>query len=302
MEMPILDAKKIKKTETAKKITSQTILYIVLTIAALMALFPFIFMILSSLMSDDQYRRIEAVSDMIPKFIEWNNYKNAFTYKSSGGLNFTTALLNTLLVGVTSTGLGVIVTIISAYAFAKLRFSGKNLLFSLMLATMMIPGELFTITNYITVSKVGLRNSYTVLILPFLVSIYYVYLLRNAFMQVPDELYKAAKIDGVGDCKYLLRVMVPLAAPTIISITILKLIGTWNSYIWPNLVNKSKPSLLILSNWMQMSGRPVTGDSNEIQYPIRMAAAVIITIPLLIVFLCFRKYIMKGVSKSGIKG
>ncbi len=299
---PILNAKKIKKTETAKKITAQTILYIILTIAAILSIFPFVFMLLASLMTNDQYRTIETVADFIPRTAMWKNYLDAFTYKVGGQLDFLKALANTMIVGITSTALGVILTILTAFAFAKLKFTGKNILFSIMLGTMMIPGELFTITNYITVSKLGMRNSYVVLILPFLVSIYYVYLLRNAFMQIPDELYKAAKIDGVSDMKYLVKVMVPLAAPTIISITILKLIATWNSYIWTELVNKANVAMLMLSNWMQRSGYSTSGDVSEVQYPIRMAAAVIITLPLLIVFLCFRKYIMKGVSKSGIKG
>jgi multiple sugar transport system permease protein len=173
----------------------------------------------------------------------------------------------------------------------------------------MIPGELFTITNYITTTaKFGWSDTYTIMILPFLCSIYYIYLLRNSFMSIPDSLYKAAKVDGCSDIRFLVKIMIPLAGPTIISITILKLIGTWNSYIWPQLVNSETWGLV--SNWMSRCGLPgsvkdpVTGLARTIytDYPVRMAASMIISIPLFIVFVLFRKYIMRGVSKSGIKG
>lgn len=293
----------VKKTKTISKvahISSQTILYIILTIAAVMSIFPFIFMILASLMSESQYNSFREIQDMIPETLVWSNYSNAFL-RDSQGLNFTNALINTILVALSSTVLGMLVTIFTAFAFARLEFKGKSLIFTLLLATMMIPGELFTITNYVTITSMNLRNSLTALVLPFMISVYYIYLLRNNFKQIPDELYKAAKIDGVSDFKYLWKVMVPIASPTLISIFLLKIIGIWNSYIWPQLVNKNGLYQL-LSNWMASSGQPADGSSTMPIIPIKMAAAVIITIPLLIMFLCFRKYIMRGVSKSGIKG
>jgi multiple sugar transport system permease protein len=188
--------------------------------------------------------------------------------------------------------------VLSAFAFARLEFKGKNTLFAMLLATMMIPGELFTITNYQTVYKFGWMNTYTVLIVPFLVSVFYIYLLKQNFMQVPNELYLAAKVDGTKDLKYLWKVMIPLALPTIISITILKMMGSWNSYMWPNLVTKDDNYRLI-TNGLRNAFVETTGDVN---IPIQMAAVAIVSAPLFLVFIFLRKYIMKGVSRSGIKG
>ena len=302
-----LDVKKEERKSKMKNVSVKTVTYIFLTIVAIFSFLPFYWMIISSLKGEPEFRR------SIPTFfpvegIRWDNYSFVVSYKES---LFATSLVNTLIVGISSTLLGVIVTIISAYAFARLEFKGKNALFSLMLATMMIPGELFTTTNYISVGrnglfgKQGLNNTYTVLIIPFFVSFYYIYLLRNAFKQIPDSLYKAAKVDGCSDLGYLVKVMVPLTAPTLISITLLKFIGTWNSYIWPRLVNKQQEWQLI-SNWVTMG---FTDTHNVLGYNyseslnvLKMAAACMVTLPLFILFICFRKYIMSGVSKSGTKG
>lgn len=290
-----------KKTAKLRMISSQTVLYIVLTIAALLSFFPFLFMILSSFMSDYQYKNFTEISDIIPQPWIFTNYADAFANKLDDSLTFGMVLTNTLLTAFSSTIFGMIVLILAAFAFARLEFKGKDAVFGLLLMTMMIPGELFTITNYGTIFQLNLQGTLMALIVPFMVSVYYIYLLRNNFKQIPDELYKAAKVDGVGDFKYLVTVMIPLAGPTLVSIFILKIIAVWNSYIWPNLVNSGSSALLI-SNWMATSGRPATGDSSMIIYPIKMAAAVIVTLPLLIVFICFRRFIMRGVSKSGIKG
>ena len=302
-----LDVKKEERKSKMKNVSVKTVTYIFLTIVAIFSFLPFYWMIISSLKGEPEFRR------SIPTFfpvegIRWDNYSFVVSYKES---LFATSLVNTLIVGISSTLLGVIVTIISAYAFARLEFKGKNALFSLMLATMMIPGELFTTTNYISVGrnglfgKQGLNNTYTVLIIPFFVSFYYIYLLRNAFKQIPDSLYKAAKVDGCSDLGYLVKVMVPLTAPTLISITLLKFIGTWNSYIWPRLVNKQQEWQLI-SNWVTMG---FTDTHNVLGYNyseslnvLKMAAACMVTLPLFVLFICFRKYIMSGVSKSGTKG
>ena len=296
------DKEKQKKKDNVKKIIIRTIVYILLTAAAISCLFPFYWMIISALKTKAEYEEAIptlyvkqfAMVEASPGFWVWANFHRAFTYEN--GL-FTTTLINSLIVGIVSTILSTSLTILSAYAFAKMEFHGKNLVFSILLATMMIPGELFTITNFVTANNMGWKNTYLIMILPFLCSIYYIYLLRNSFKSIPDSLYKAAKVDGCSDIKYLLKVMVPLSAPTIISISILKMIGTWNAYIWPELVND--PVWQLVSNWMTRCGTDANGD---VSIPVRMAASMVISIPLFIVFVFFRKYIMRGVSKSGIKG
>jgi multiple sugar transport system permease protein len=223
-----------------------------------------------------------------------SNYINAFNTASLGKL-----FVNTMIVGIVSTILSLVITVLSAFAFARLEFKGRDTLFAALLATMMIPGELFTITNYITVFKFGWMKTYTVLIVPFLVSVFYIYLLRQNFLQIPNELYLAAKVDGTSDIKYLWKVMIPLALPTIISITILKMMGAWNSYIWPRLVANDDAHRLITNGLRTAFDTTAEGDVN---YPLQMAAVAIVSFPLFLVFVFLRKYIMKGVSRSGIKG
>lgn len=293
-----IDVAKEKKKEQTLKIIKNVLVYVFLTIMAFFSLFPFLWMILTSFKTQAE-TELQTVRFLPQGQWQFSNYSYIFTYESSYGYKFTTELINTLVVGIFSTALGVVVTVISAFAFAKMEFKGKNLLFSLLMATMMIPGELFTITNYVTTrSTFGWRDSYTILIAPFLISVFYIYLLRNAMKQVPDSLYKAAKVDGCSDARYLIRVMVPLVSPTIFSIILLKFIGTWNSYIWPNLVNK--PDWQLLSNWVSQ-GFTYVGETRTAAN-LKMAAACLVTLPLLILFICFRKYIMRGVSRSGIKG
>lgn len=292
-----IDMEKQLKKQKILKVVKNILCYIVLTFFGLFALLPFYWMILSSLKTEDMYREAVPTFFVKPSELQWSNYKTVIEY---GNNLFGTMLVNTLVVGIVSTLLGVVITIITAYAFAKMEFKGKNLLFSLMLGTMMIPGELFTITNYMTVSNWKWTKSYTVMILPFMVSIFYIYLLRNAFKQIPDSLYRAAKVDGCSDVKYLIKVMVPLTAPTLTSIILLKFIGTWNSYIWPRLANQGSEEWQLLSNWVS-KGFTQAGSSDSLT-TLKMAAATMVSVPLMILFLCFRKYIMKGVSKSGIKG
>ncbi len=292
------DMNAVSKKQIAMKIAVQTGLYLFLGIMALAVLFPFYWMLISSLKTYAEYS--ETVPTLWPRQFEWSNYATAFT----GELNLGRLFLNTCIVGIVSTILSLVVTVLSAYAFARLEFKGKNALFAAMMATMMIPGELFTITNFVTVSNFGWKNTFTVLIVPFLVSIFYIYLLRQNFMQIPNELYLAAKVDGTSDLKYLWKVMVPLAAPTLISITILKMMGAWNSYVWPRLVANDAAHKLITLGLRQASWpvEGLEGVEGAINYPAQMAAVVLVTIPLLLVFIFFRKYIMKGVSRSGIKG
>ena len=265
--------------------------YLFLMIMALIVLFPFYWMIISSLKSLEEYRM--STPTFWPNTILLSNYLDAFT---TGGLG--RLFLNTMYVGVVSTILSLIITVLSAFAFARLEFKGKDALFAALLATMMIPGELFTITNYATVTTFDWINTYTVLIVPFLVSVFYIYLLRQNFLQIPNELYLAAKVDGTWDLKYLWKVMIPLAMPTLISITILKMMGAWNSYIWPRLVANDEAHSMI-TNGLRNAFTETSGDVN---YPVQMAAVAIVSAPLFLVFIFLRKYIMSGVSRSGIKG
>ena len=305
--------KNIEREKSRQRVTRvlvQVFLYVFLVIMALIVVFPFYFMLISSVKDLAEYRL--PVQTLWPNKIVLYNYVEAFQTA-----NLATLFTNTLYVGVVSTVLSLVITVITAFAFARLEFKGKNAMFAALLATMMIPGELFTITNYQTVSNfLGLRtlgrelgsdvltsmgdwkNTFTVLIVPFLVSVFYIYLLRQNFLQIPNELYLAAKVDGTSDLKYLWKVMIPLALPTLISITILKMMGAWNSYMWPRLVANDDAHRLI-TNGLRNAFTESTGDVN---IPVQMAAVAIVSAPLFLVFVFLRKYIMKGVSRSGIKG
>lgn len=290
----VMHEKNMQRTSVRQKIGKALVLtgtYIFLVAVAICVLFPFYWMINSSLKTLTEYRM--SVPTFWPKQVMLSNYVEAFNTASLGRL-----FLNTAFVGIVSTILSLIITVLSAFAFARLEFKGKNLMFAALLATMMIPGELFTITNYSTVTNLGWQNTYRVLIIPFLVSVFYIYLLRQNFMQIPNELYLAAKVDGTSDIKYLWKVMIPLSLPTLISITILKMMGAWNSYIWPRLVANDEAHRLI-TNGLRNAFTETSGDVN---YPVQMAAVAIVSFPLFLVFLFLRKYIMQGVSRSGIKG
>ena len=289
-----MSEKNIQQVSAKQKVVKAIVhvgVYAFLGIMALIVLFPFYWMIISSLKTLDEYRM--SVPTFWPQKIMFSNYAEAFTAASLGRL-----FVNTLYVGVVSTILSLVITVLSAFAFARLEFKGRDTMFGLLLATMMIPGELFTITNYETVTKLGWMNTFTVLIVPFLVSVFYIYLLKQNFMQIPNELYLAAKVDGTSDIKYLWKVMIPLALPTLISITILKMMGAWNSYIWPRLVANDEAHRMI-TNGLRNAFTATSGDVN---YPVQMAAVAIVSAPLFLVFIFLRKYIMAGVSRSGIKG
>lgn len=281
----------VKKRQRVVKVLIQILLYAFLGIMAIIVLFPFYWMLLSSVKSRTEYE-FDVPTFWPTQGFHFENYVNAFRQLELG-----TLFANTLYVGLVSTVLSLVITVLSAFAFARLEFKGKNILFGALLATMMIPGELFTITNYQTIHAFGWQNTFTVLIVPFLVSVFYIYLLRQNFMQIPDELYYAAKVDGTSDLKYLWRVMIPLAMPTLISITILKMMGSWNSYVWPMLVAKDDAHALITYGL-----RSQFSDVIDPDYPMQMAAVTLVSLPLFLVFVFLRKYIMKGVSRSGIKG
>ena len=294
MKNNVMQAKDMQRVSAASNVVKVLVkigTYAFLAVMALIVLFPFYWMIISSLKSLPEYR--QAIPTFWPNQIIWSNYSEAFTTANLGDL-----FLNTAYVGIVSTILSLVITVLSAFAFARLEFKGREIMFTLLLATMMIPGELFTITNYETVSRIGWLYTFKALIIPFLVSVFYIYLLRQNFLQIPNELYLAAKVDGTSDLKYLWKVMIPLALPTLISITILKMMGAWNSYMWPRLVANDDAHRLI-TNGLRNAFTETSGDVN---YPVQMAAVALVSAPLFLVFIFLRKYIMAGVSRSGIKG
>lgn len=273
--------------------TVSTILkYLFLILWALVVLFPFYWMVLTSFKSYSAYN-----GEYIPKFYVLNptleNYVSAFS-----AVPLTKYLLNTVIFTVSTTAIMCIVTILAAFAFSRLEFKGKNLLFTLFLSLMMIPNELVIITNFVTITDWNLRNTFLGLILPTISSIFYIYLLKENFEAIPDELYKAAKVDGTSDFKYLTKVMIPICKPTIITIIILKAIECWNSYVWPRLITDDENYFLV-SNAIQTIRESGFGREN---IPAMMAAVVIMSIPLIIIFLIFHKKIMEGVSRGGTKG
>lgn len=278
------------------RITSLIFIYIFLIFVAILVIFPFYWMLITSLKTGAEIQSLQPT--FWPEIIRWENYSDALHR-----LDFGTLLGNTIFVGIVETIGTLLTTIFAAFAFARLEFKGKNALFSLLLATMMIPGEMMVISNYTSVSLLGLTTSQggklAAIILPFMVSVFYIYLLRQNFKQIPNELYLAAKVDGKSDWSFLWKVMVPLASPTLITIFILKLMGAWNSYVWPNLIASGDESVFLITNGLRSSFN-VTADYDE--YGIQMAATVVVTVPLLLLFIIFRKYIMKGVGRAGIKG
>ena len=268
------------------------VIYVFLGIWALIVLFPFYWMILTSLKSYSAYN-----AEYIPKFFTASptlqNYVDAFTTVDLGRY-----FLNTIIFTVATTALMVVVITLAAFAFARLEFKGKNAVFGIFLSLMMIPTELVVITNFVTITNWDMRNTFWGLILPSVTSVFYIYLLKENFEQVPDELYKAAKVDGTSDLKYLIKVLIPICKPTMVTIVILKVIECWNSYVWPRLITDDAAYFLV-SNGIQEIRENGFGREN---IPAMMAAVVVISIPLIILFLIFHKKIMEGVSRGGTKG
>ncbi len=283
---------KIEKSAQARKRLRLTITYVLLALWALVVLFPFYWMILTSVKSYGAYN-----SEYVPKLYTAaptiQNYQDAFT-----AVPLARYFLNSLIFTAVTTALMLGVIVLAAFAFARLNFRGKNLVFTLFLALMMIPNELVIITNFVTITNWGLRNTFLGLILPSVTSVFYIYLLKENFEQIPEELYKAAKVDGTSDLKYLWKVMIPICRPTIITILILKVIECWNSYVWPRLITDDSAYFLV-SNGIQEIRENGFGREN---IPAMMAAVVVISIPLIILFLVFHKKIMAGVSRGGTKG
>lgn len=284
----------IKSERSAKtgKILRNVLSYFILTFWAIIVLFPFYWMVLTSVKNYASYN-----SEYIPKFFTLTptleNYASAFT-----AVPLARYFINTVIFTVLTTALMLVVIIPAAFAFSRLSFKGRDAVFTLFLSMMMIPYELVVITNYTTVTDLGLRNTFTGLILPSVTSVFYIYLLKENFSQIPDELYYAAKVDGTRDLKYLFKVMIPICRPTIVTVTILKVIECWNSYVWPRLVTDD-PNYFLVSNGIQEIRENGFGREN---IPAMMAAVVVISAPLIVLFLVFRRKIMEGVARGGTKG
>ena len=272
--------------------------YLFLAFMGVIVIFPFYWMIITSLKSGEEIKA--SVQTFFPQHIIWENYS-----ESMKRMDFLVLIRNTLIVGLISTIGTLITTILAAYAFARLNFKGRDVVFMLLLGSMMIPGEMMVVSNYISVARLGwtedenVIGQFAAMIVPFWVSIFYIYLLRQNFKQVPNELYLAAKVDGKSDWSFLWKVMVPLAMPTLTTIFILKLMGAWNSYVWPNLIVSDNEKLWLVTNGLRNSFNTAE-DPNE--FGMQMAATVVVTVPLLLLFIFFRKYIMRGVGRAGIKG
>lgn len=287
-----INYKKIQKSANFSQKLRKACIYVLLTFWALIVLFPFYWMLLTSVKSYGAYN-----SEYIPAFFTLSptleNYQEAFT-----AVPLLKYLGNTVIFAVLTTAIMVVVITLSAFAFARLDFKGKNLVFTLFLSLMMIPNELVVITNFVTITNMDLRNTFTGLILPSVTSVFYIYLLKENFEQVPDELYRAAKVDGTSDLKYLVKVLLPICKPTLITVVILKIIECWNSYVWPRLITDDQNYFLV-SNGIQEIRENGFGREN---IPAMMAAVVVISLPLIIIFLLFRNKIMAGVSRGGTKG
>lgn len=290
----------IQRRQKVINIASTVILYIVIIALALFMIFPFYWMLITSLKSNNEV--IQPTQTFYPNIVMWSNYVYVFQY-----FDFGEYMLNTIVVAAVSTLGTLITTIFAGYAFGRLKFKGREALFMIFLTTMMIPGEMMVISNYITVASFGWigtgqtrLEAYAAMIVPFWISVFYIYLLRQNIKQIPNELYLSSKVDGKSDWSFLWKVVVPLVMPTLISITILKFMGTWNSYVWPNLVTND-PSYRLISNGLR--GSTFTdSDTGITSYGYQMAATVLVTVPLFLLFVIFRKYIMRGVGRAGIKG
>jgi multiple sugar transport system permease protein len=282
----------IERSARTRRRIGKILTYTFLVFWGLMVLFPFYWMVLTSFKSTGAYN-----AEFVPKFYTLSptleNYAEAFT-----AVPLAKYFLNTVIFTLATTGIMLVVIILAAYAFAKLEFKGKNLVFTLFLALMMIPGELVVITNYVTITNWNMRNTFWGLILPSVTSVFYIYLLKENFAQVSDDLYKAARIDGCTDLGFLLKVMVPICRPTIATVIILKVIECWNSYVWPRLITTDQNYFLV-SNGIQQIRESGFGRDN---IPAMMAAVVVISVPLVVLFLIFHKKIMEGVSRGGTKG
>ena len=289
---PHTDYKQVELAARRRRAVRRAVTYVLLALWAVIVLFPFYWMVLTSVKSYSAYS-----SERIPAFFTLSptlqNYRDAFTAVPLGRY-----FLNTVIFTVATTAIMLVVITLAAFAFARLNFRGKQLAFTCFLALMMIPNELVIITNFVTITDAGLRNTFWGLILPSVTSVFYIYLLKENFAQIPNELYYAAKVDGTSDFKYLWKVMLPICRPTVVTIVILKVIECWNSYVWPRLITDDENYFLV-SNGIQAIRE--NGFGRE-KIPAMMAAVVVISVPLIVLFLLFRNKVMEGVSRGGTKG
>ena len=288
IEVTVMEKRQLKTKPPIGKI----LVYAGLIIWALIVLFPFYWMLLTSVKSYSSYNA-EFVPQLFTLSPTLQNYLDAFTQ-----VPLADYFLNTVIFTLATTAIMLVVTVLAAFGFSRLQFKGKDLVFTLFLALMMIPGELVVITNFVTITEMDLRNTFMGLILPSVTSVFYIYLLKENFSQIPDELYFAAKVDGTSDFRYLCKVLIPICRPTIITITILKVIECWNSYVWPRLITDD-PNYYLVSNGIQFIRENGFGREN---IPAMMAAVVVISLPLILLFLIFRRKIMAGVARGGTKG
>ena len=287
-----MDYEKIERSARLRSRVIKTVTYTLLTFWAVLVLFPFYWMVLTSVKSYSSYNA-EWIPQLYTLSPTLRNYLDAFT-----AVPLTGYFVNTIIFTVITTALMLVITVLAAFAFSRLQFRGRDLAFTLFLSLMMIPNELVVITNFVTITELDLRNSFPGLILPSVASVFYIYLLKENFAQIPDELYYAAKVDGTSDFKYLWRVMIPICRPTIVTVVILKIIECWNSYVWPRLITDD-PLFFLVSNGIQEIRENGFGREN---IPAMMAAVVVISVPLIVLFLIFRKKIMAGVARGGTKG
>ncbi len=297
------NVEEILKREKTVKTIKYVVSYTFLIVLALFMILPFYWMLITSLKTESEINLPNPT--YFPKVFEWSNWRYIidinYQLSESGSIRFNIwrLMYNTLVVGVWSTLGTLVTTIMAAFAFSRIKFPGREVIFTLFLATMMIPGEMMVITNYITVVKhLKGMDTYWAMVVPFLISVYYIYLLRQNFRQIPNELYYAAKVDGTSTFMYLIKVMIPIAMPTLITITILKLMGSWNAYVWPMMVTQNE-NMRLISTGLRTSFSDAEGRSAQGR---QMAASAAVTLPLLVMFMFLRRYIMRGVSRSGIKG
>ena len=288
----------------ARKIITQVLLYAFLTLVGLFILIPFWYMLITSFKGTEAFEN-EELSGRLVLYLNSTNFSfEQFKKVFTGDFNFGTFYFNTVIVAVASTAFTVVTSVLAAFAFARVNFKGKDAIFTILLGTMMVPGEMMMMTNYQTTVQLGWANTFAALILVHGVSVFYIFYLRQTFQQIPNELFLAAKVDGYGHFQYLWRCMIPIAMPTIVTIMILSLMGAWNAYIWPTLIANGKSSVFpghdmrLVSNGLmsQFQGE----FSNDV--PARVTGSLFATVPLFVFFLIFRKYIMRGISRSGIKG
>ncbi len=272
-----------------KSVLSKSTIYITLTLGAILMILPFAWMISTALKAPNEVMSMPPV--WIPSEIRWDNFTKALNVAPFGRY-----FINSIIVTVLSTIGELITTILAAFAFSRMKFYGRDICFAVLLGTMMVPGEVLLIPNFVTLSNLGWIDSYQALIIPWVASIFAIFLLRQFFLGIPEQLSYAAKVDGCSDFKFLWYIMVPLAKPALITIALLKAIGSWNAFLWPLIVTNSR-ELRTLP--VGLSAFTTEAGTN---YELLMAASSMVIIPMIILFFIMQKHIVEGVSRAGVKG